>query len=104
VPAPAVVPALVVVAVDVDAVEVLLLTLPAVPALLKVEALPSSMNSTVAPLLLIPMKLPTRGVAPPEVAAPLDMLAVLVCAFEASGPVPGALKLPDQPCVPSVSL
>lgn len=73
----------------------------------KVVALPSSTNTTVAPLLSIPMKFPTRGVVAAEALDPPDVpvvLAVLVWALAASGPVVGELKLPVHPCVPSVSL
>jgi len=95
---------LVVLPVVADANDELLLTLPAVPEPFNVAALPSSTNNTVAPLLSMPMKLPTRGVFVPEIAEPLAVLAVLVCALLARALVPGALKLPVQPCPPSVSL
>ena len=91
-------------AVDDDDSEELLLALPARPEPLNVAVLPSSTKSTVAPLLFMPMNVPTRGVPVPAVAAPLAVLAVLVCALFARALVPGALKLPVQPCPPSVSL
>jgi len=87
--------------------DALLLTLLVVPAPFSAAALPSSTNNTVAPLLSMPMKLPTRGVDAAEVAAPLAvlvLLAVLVCALLARALVPGALKLPAQPCPPRLSL
>jgi hypothetical protein len=87
--------------------DALLLTLLVLPVPFSVAALPSSTKRTVAPLLSMPMKLPTRGVDAPEVAAPLAalvLLAVLVCALLARALVPGALKLPAQPCPPRLSL
>jgi hypothetical protein len=77
----------------------LLLTL----ALPRLEAVPSSTNTTVAPLLSMPMKLPTRGVFVPEAATAPALLALLVCALAASALVAGELKLPAHPWLPSAS-
>ena len=66
-------------------------------------ALPNSTKSTVAPFAPIPMKLPTRGVAVPETPLLLVLVPVL-WALLARALVVGVLKLPVQPCVPSVLL
>lgn len=74
------------------------LPFPAVPS---APAFPNSMKSTFAPFVLMPMKLPTRGVVMPEV--PLPLVLVLWALF-ARALMAGELKLPVQPCDISVSL
>lgn len=77
---------------------VLVVLLLVVPSAL---AFPNSTKSTVAPVELMPMKLPTRGVVVPDV--PL-LLVLVLWALLARALVTGELKEPVQPWAPSVLL
>jgi hypothetical protein len=79
-----------------DPVEVEVPAAVPVPAAPSDAASPNSTKSTVAPLALMPMKLPTRGGVVPE--SPLPLVLVLWAL------VVGALNVPVQPCAAMVLL
>ena len=79
------------------------------PVAPSIAALPNSMKITRAPFASMPMKSPARDCVMVEDDVPLvvvlvDVVAVLVCALFTSALVAGALKLPVQPPVLSLSV